>query len=61
MKNNKIYIYFKDGKVDIWKSKEYTDYYYDRKCFIIIRKKRWVGIYNLDSIDAIVIGGNHEE
>ena len=48
-----IRIVFKNGEVIKWKRKDFTDYTYDRKCFIVIRKKQWVGIYNLDCIATI--------
>lgn len=51
----KIKIVFKDGEQVTWKKKQFTDYMYDRKCFIVIRKKQWVGIYNLDCISCIWI------
>jgi hypothetical protein len=38
-----------NGAYDEWKPEQYTDYMYDRKCFIIIKGEQWVGIYNMDS------------
>lgn len=35
--------------------KEYTDYKYDGKAFIIVRNGEWVGIYNMDSIISVII------
>lgn len=57
----KIKIYWKDGRIDTWGKKEFTDYQYDGKCFIIIRKLQWVGIYNLDEIAAVVITGGKKK
>lgn len=51
---DKLIIQFKDGHIDTWRDKTYTDYYYDGKFFIIIRNKQWVGMYNLDTIEKIV-------
>jgi len=51
---DRLVIQFKDGREDTWKSKGYTDYYYDGKFFIIIRNKQWVGMYNLDTIEKII-------
>lgn len=49
----KVRIVFKDGREKVYGKKEFTDYDYDRKCFIVIRKKQWVGIYNLNEIRSI--------
>lgn len=46
-------IVFKNGEVIKWKKKQFTDYKYDGKCFIVILKKQWVAIYNLDCLAAI--------
>lgn len=46
-------IVFKSGEVIKWKKKQFTDYKYDGKCFIVINKKQWVGIYNLDCIAVV--------
>ena len=46
-------IVFKNGEIIKWKGKRFTDYKYDGKCFIVINKKQWVGIYNLDCIAAV--------
>lgn len=51
----KVKIVFQDGNEKVYKDKEFTDYCYDRKCFIVIKKKQWVGIYNLDSIKSIEV------
>lgn len=50
-----IKITFKNGCTCKWKKKEWTDYKYDGKCFIVINKAQWVGIYNLDSIISVVV------
>ena len=46
-------ICFKNGEIKKYKHKEYTDYYYDGKVFVVIRKKQWIGIYNLDCIATV--------
>lgn len=43
-------IVFKNGETIKYDDDKYTDYNYDGKCFIVIRGKQWVGIYNLDMI-----------
>lgn len=48
-------ITFKNGNVAKWKKKEYTDYKYDGKCFIVIKNEQWVGIYNMDNIISVVV------
>lgn len=52
-----IKVVFKNGSVVKWKPREYTDYKYDGKCFIIIRNGQWVGFYNMDSVVSIIIKG----
>jgi hypothetical protein len=46
-------IIFKDGAEKRYKKHEYTDYWYDRKVFAVIRKKQWVAIYNIDCIEVV--------
>lgn len=46
-------IVFKDGSVRKYKNKRFTDYYYDRKVFVVMNKKQWVGIYNIDAIATV--------
>ncbi len=50
-----IKIVFKDGEIVKWKKKEYTDYSYDGRCFIVIKGNQWIGFYNLDCVATIVI------
>lgn len=54
-KNNMIKIVFKNGNYEKWTGKNFTDYKYDGKCFIVMKDTKWVGIYNIDSIISIVI------
>ena len=50
-----VKIVFKNGCVVKWKEKEYTDYKYDGKCFILIKKGKWAAFYNMDSVVSIKI------
>lgn len=50
-----IRIEMKNGKIVKWKKKEYTDYKYDGKYFIIVKDGEWVGFYNLDCIISIMV------
>lgn len=50
-----IKIVFKNGSIAKWKKKEYTDYKYDGKVFIIIKDEQWVGFYNMDSVVSVII------
>lgn len=50
-----IKVVFRNGCVVKWKKKQWTDYKYDGRCFIIIDKGQWVGIYNMDSIISVII------
>ena len=51
-----ITIKFKNGEICHYKPIEYTDYDYDKKFFIVIRNKQWIGLYNLDEIRYVEIG-----
>lgn len=50
-----IRIVLKNGKVLKWKKKEWDDYKYDGKYFIVIKNENWIGFYNLGSIISIRI------
>lgn len=50
-----IKIVFKNGNIAKWVEKEYTDYKYDGKCFIVMKNQKYVGIYNMDSIISITV------
>lgn len=50
-----LIISFKDGEYAKYKPDEYTDYYYDKVCFVVIRDKQWIGIYNIDEIKWIEV------
>lgn len=54
--NQWITIDFKNGEICHYKPDEYTDYYYDKKYFIVIKDKQWIGLYNLDEIRYVEIG-----
>ena len=51
-----IEIILKTGSRDVWYPKDYTDYIFSDKHFVIMRGTDWVGFYNLDYIGRIVIG-----
>lgn len=51
-----IRITMNNGCYNEWTPEQYTDYMYDRKCFIIIKDEQWVGIYNIDSVRSITVG-----
>ena len=56
--NDWLVIKFKDGDLAHYAPSEYTDYYYDKVCFVVIKDKQWIGIYNIDEIKWIeVISG----
>lgn len=50
-----IRIILKNGEKVEWERKNYDDYKYDGKCFIIVKECQWVGIYNMDSIISVVV------
>lgn len=50
-----LVIKFKDGDLAHYAPNEYTDYYYDKVCFVVIRDKQWIGIYNIDEIKWIEV------
>lgn len=50
-----IRITYKDGE-EVWYGRQrYTEYKYDGKCFIVIYKNQWIGIYNMDCIASVQI------
>lgn len=52
-----IKVYFKDGKVDEIPSRIWDDYeYHDGGIFVVKRRGVWIGIYNIDCVDCIVVG-----
>lgn len=53
--NEWLVIKFKDGDLAHYAPNEYTDYYYDKVCFVVIRDKQWIGIYNLSEIKWIEV------
>ena len=50
-----LIISFKDGEYAKYKPDEYTDYYYDKICFVVIKDRRWIGIYNIDEIKYVEV------
>ena len=50
-----INIYFKDGKMYELQSKFWDDYQYLDRLFVVKRRGVWIGIYNMDAVDCIVI------
>ncbi len=50
-----IEILFKNGQIDEWPESKYTDYSYRDGLFIVINGFQWVGIYNMDTVQKIVI------
>ena len=54
-KQQKIRIYFVDGKTDVIPQRFWDDYLYTDKLFVAIRKGEWIATYNLDSISAIIV------
>ena len=48
-----IKIVFKDGSTRKYKKNDFTDYYYDKKVFVVINKKQWIGVYNIDCIATV--------
>lgn len=50
-----IRITFKNGEKAEWAKKEYDDYKYDGKCFVIVKNNQLVGIYNMDSVISVVV------
>ena len=53
--NDWLIIQLKDGMNAKYSPDEYTDYYYDKKAFIVIKDKRWIGIYNWNIVDYVEV------
>lgn len=54
-------IVFKNGEITEYPADTFTDYTYDRRCFIVIREKQWVGIYNMDCIACVEFESEGED
>lgn len=51
-----ITITMKSGDYAQWRKDKWDDYdIYDDKFFIVKKKKVWIGIYNIDCVESIVI------
>lgn len=51
----KIIISTKNSTEAVWEKGEWDDYFYDGKCFVVIKDHSWVGIYNMDCILSVVV------
>lgn len=62
MKKATIKIFFNDGKVDEIPAKLWDDYEYRGGSeyrpgvFLVKRRGCWIGIYNMNCVDCIVVG-----
>ena len=52
---NTIEITFKNGESDIWNTPDWVDCSYDDKVFIVKRNGAWIGFYNIDTVQKIII------
>jgi len=50
-----IEIVFTNGDMAHYGPTDYTDYKYDGKYFIVIDEKQWIGFYNLDCVEYIIV------
>ena len=50
-----IEIVFNNGDMAHYEPTDYTDYKYDGKYFIVIYEKQWIGFFNLDCVEYIVV------
>jgi hypothetical protein len=55
-KKTKIKIFLHDGGVHTVPPKQWDDYDYCDGLFVVKRKGAWIGIYNMKSVDYILIG-----
>lgn len=52
---NDIVITLTNGHSITWDSKEWDDYSYDGRSFIVKKKGAYVGIYNMSHIISVVV------
>jgi len=45
----------KNSTEAVWEKGEWDDYFYDGKCFVVVKDHSWVGIYNMDCIMSIIV------
>ena len=55
LKFGKIRIYFRDGKVDTIPRKKWDNYEYNGTLFIVKRCGKWVAMYNICDISAVIV------
>lgn len=44
-----------NGTTTVWPKAKWDEYTYIDHCFVIIKGGAWVGIYNMDDVDNIVV------
>lgn len=54
-KFNTIIINHKNGATTTWFADQWDEYTYTDHNFVIIKNGGWVGIYNMDGVDNIVV------
>lgn len=50
-----IKIKIRNKDIVFWNKTSYDDYMYDGSYFIIMKNGQWIGFYNLDCIEYIVV------
>lgn len=51
-----IRVFFKDGRVGEMRSDIWDDYEYINGMFVVKRRGVWISIYNMDSVECIMVG-----
>lgn len=46
-----LIVVLKNGNVAKYSPDEYTDYYYDKSIFTVIKDQRWIAGYNWDCVE----------
>lgn len=61
MDNDWLIIVLKDGSTAKYSPEEYTDYYYDKSIFAVIKDKRWIAGYNWNCVEYFSIEYEKED
>lgn len=50
-----ITIIMRNGHIYNWELPRFSDYMYTDKLFVVLDNEQWVGIYNINEVEAIEI------
>lgn len=54
-KYDKITVTTKSKEIYCWEKEEWDDYNYDGKLLIVLNGGAWVGLFNMDDVESVVV------